>query len=547
VTPVIPHCAIDIAAAEKDTLVRPPLNAADNRKAYIAAAGVANLSLLRLWSETLSYTAADAYTMKLPPSPGQFGAIFIALGVLFAVFSALILWGKRSRTGQIVFLLTLALPLNAIREVLSNQVAYLRGDLIRAVGTAKVEYAAATIAVIGIVALIKLGPSAYRLAVACGAIVSPLVPITSVQAIAAMARYDDTAFRDRPMAQPVTQTAPRRVVWIVFDELDQRLTFDQRPSGLAMPEFDGFRSSALYATTAYSPTSGTLSSLPSLITGNLVENARPAGAADLRLSFAANAGHGEVRWSDEPNVFTKARAAGFNSALVGWYHPYCRELGRDLTSCSWTAMPMQADSVGRTVLEAAPKYLRSLFETSMLSPFGQSLSTKEAAARFQTLLRQALRNVADPSVGLVFLHLPVPHGPHAYDRRKGDFSLYNAPVTGYVDSLALADITLGQIRRAMQEASLWDSTAVVVSSDHCYRSARALYSQQTDRRVPFLLKLGSRNEGRVYTGKFNTVISADLIMGILRGDLTSFDAVSAWIDHVAVATNPSTNANRPRG
>jgi hypothetical protein len=48
----------------------------------------------------------------------------------------------------------------------------------------------------------------------------------------------------------------------------------------------------------------------------------------------------------------------------------------------------------------------------------------------------------DSSMGLVFLHLQAPHGPHAYDRRKHEFSLHSAPISGYLDSLDLADVIL---------------------------------------------------------------------------------------------------------
>jgi hypothetical protein len=503
----------------------------EDRKTCLAAASLANISLLRIWSEVLTYTASDAYTMKLPASAGQFGAIFVVFGLLTLLFFVLLVWARKSWPGKLVFLLALALPINALREVGSRQVPYLRGDLIRAIGPSHVETVAAAAILLGALVLVKWAPRFYHMAFVCGLVLSPLIPVTVLQGIWAAANYDDTAFRDQPTAPPLGKTAPRRVVWIVFDELGQRSTFDQRPAGVAMPEFEKLRQTALYATAAYSPTSATLSSLPSLITGKLVTSARPAGPGDLRIVYAdENNTANEVRWSDEPNVFSRVRAMGFDSALVGWYHPYCRELSRDLTSCWWTAMPFQADSVGRTSAEAAPKYLRSLFETSLLSPFGQSLSTREAARRFQSLMEEARRAVADPSLGLVFLHLQVPHGPHAYDRRSGEFILANAPVQGYLDSLALADVALGDLRRRMEEASVWDSTTVLVSSDHSYRSAQALFNRKIDRRVPFLLKLSRQQSGRVYAPRFNTVVSADLVLRILANEVTTVDEAVAWID-----------------
>ena len=221
---------------------------------------------------------------------------------------------------------------------------------------------------------------------------------------------------------------------------------------------------------------------------------------------------------------------GYDTALVGWYHPYCRELNRDLTSCWWAAMPRQFNSVGRTFGDSVPKYLRSLFETSLLSPFGQSLSVKEAAQRIQELTAHARQAAADPSLSLVVLHIQAPHAPHAYNRQKHDFSLANSPVRGYLDSLELADSILGQIRAAMEEKSLWESTDVVVSADHSYRSSHALDGHARDRRVPFLLKLAVSPEGALYDKTFNTVITSKLVLGILRNEIRTKADVLALID-----------------
>jgi arylsulfatase A-like enzyme len=91
----------------------------------------------------------------------------------------------------------------------------------------------------------------------------------------------------------------------------------------------------------------------------------------------------------------------------------------------------------------------------------------------------------------VLIHLLTPHFPHAYDRAAGTFTLGNAPLRGYYDSLALTDLALAQLRRAMEAAGTWDSTTVLLSSDHPMKHA-ALLDGKSDARVPFLLKLYCR-------------------------------------------------------
>src|SRR2546423_46880 len=54
-----------------------------------------------------------------------------------------------------------------------------------------------------------------------------------------------------PRAQPARSL--RRVVWLMFDELDQRITFEARPPGLELPELDRLRRESLYADAARPP------------------------------------------------------------------------------------------------------------------------------------------------------------------------------------------------------------------------------------------------------------------------------------------------------
>lgn len=153
----------------------------------------------------------------------------------------------------------------------------------------------------------------------------------------------------------------------------------------------------------------------------------------------------------------------------------------------------------------------------------------------------AANAAANRRLSLTLLHFPVPHNPPIYDRRTRGFT-YAAP-TNYFDNLALADSTLGELRRLMERAGLWDETVVLVSSDHWWRvgmwrgerfwtgEEQALTAGHTDQRVPFILKLGGRNAHLRYEPAFNTVLSQDLLLALLRGEMSTAPEVAAWIDH----------------
>ena len=137
-----------------------------------------------------------------------------------------------------------------------------------------------------------------------------------------------------PVWRPVTpallkQPAPslRRVVWLVFEELDQRITFEARPTGLELPELDRLRRESLYADAARPPAGTTDISMPALITGRPVVAVAPTSPNDLELTFADGK---TARWSASPNVFSRARVIGYDTALIGWHLPYPRILGSSL-------------------------------------------------------------------------------------------------------------------------------------------------------------------------------------------------------------------------
>ncbi len=147
-------------------------------------------------------------------------------------------------------------------------------------------------------------------------------------------------------------------------------------------------------------------------------------------------------------------------------------------------------------------------------------------------MKEARRVVANPQLDLIVVHWNVPHPPSIYDRstqRLRD-SLINVTDTSYADNLVLTDHTLGLIRRDLEASGRWDSTILIVSSDHWLRKSLWRYEGDVDHRIPFMLKLAGQKKGVTYEESFNTVLTGDLVLAILRGEITSADGVVTWLD-----------------
>jgi hypothetical protein len=124
-------------------------------------------------------------------------------------------------------------------------------------------------------------------------------------------------------------------VWIIFDELSQEIAFEKRPPTLRLPNFDHLRAESFYASAARSPSNSTVTSLPALIIGQHV--AAAAHPAPNRLLLTVPGCATAIEWNEAPNIFDVSRQMGYNTALVGWFHPYGRLLNHSLTRCYWTA------------------------------------------------------------------------------------------------------------------------------------------------------------------------------------------------------------------
>jgi hypothetical protein len=458
-------------------------------KDLAAGLSFANIAFLRIWSELLTYTGQDAYTMKVPPGPADYLAASLNVLLLGGLLGVGLRFARRIRNpiargvARGLFFLLLLLPLNAVRAVLSQPFPYLRSPLFGLLGTRGVLLLALGLGVAAIVILLRWPRQVESAVLAVLLVLSPLVPMTLAQAAWNVFRADRAALAAAPLAPALAGAPATRVVWVIFDEWDQRLTFVDRPRSIRLPELDRFRAGALYATDAYSPGPETIYSMPALTAGKLVADTRKVGPSELLLFLDGQPS--PVSWGRQPNVFSRARELGFNTAVVGWFHPYCRVLAWSLTDCWWWPMYRQHSSMGSRLSEILPNQARSLFETSLLSVFGQSLPTVRQAETYQAMLVRSRQVVASSRYGLTLLHLPMPHAPHAYNSRTRTFDRGNSPIRGYPDSLILTDLAVGDLRRTMERAGTWDGAVILLSSDHSWRAA-ANFDGKKDHRVPFL-------------------------------------------------------------
>jgi hypothetical protein len=142
---------------------------------------------------------------------------------------------------------------------------------------------------------------------------------------------------------------------------------------------------------------------------------------------------------------------------------------------------------------------------------------------YEQVTQHALKMVANPALGLVMLHFPLPHPPGIYDRAHARVNEQSS--SGYIDNLALTDATLHLLRQTMEAAGQWDNSFILLSSDHPLKEDANRHPW-----IPFLLKTPRQTTGLSYAPPFNSVLSQELILAALRGQVRTAEDIAAWLD-----------------
>jgi hypothetical protein len=317
---------------------------------------------------------------------------------------------------------------------------------------------------------------------------------------------------------------------------------------------DRLRSESLVANRVLQTANATVIAVPSLLSGQAFELTQPMDARTLWIKQAGSEAFWD--WRDQPNVFQEARRSGANTSLIGWQLPYCRLIGDSLVHCFELPGGHPANALLREIqaseegLSANVRFLFYVQTQNLMDLFrpleeAQSPDIRDAFVQrrqlrqFLAIRDRAYREIADPQMDFVFVHFPTPHMFAIYDRHRADFAL--SPNTNYLDNLALVDRTVGEIRGTLEKAGLWESTALMITSDHAVRPAmwhgrynwppsfERLIGPGASRTVPFILKLPRQHQGLVYEPSISNVSAAQLSLAALSGEVAAPQQAVAWL------------------
>lgn len=269
---------------------------------------------------------------------------------------------------------------------------------------------------------------------------------------------------------PVNSKGPR-LVWIIFDELAYRPTFEARDATLKMPNFDRLRSESTLYTNVIPIAYRTTKVIPSLMLGRVVTGVDYSAKNRYTLKTLD-----DPNWQTfDPNatLIGMATQKGLTSSLVGWYISYCPIFAGAVTDCYWSnedAQDRGPTSLNNSFAENVGFPLRMLVEQTFWPRRAWTdVATWDAEghiASVEDVSRHALATAAASHADILYLHLPAPHPPAFWDRHTGKFAVGGS----YLDSLDYSDRLLGQILNLLESQPRWADTMLIVQGDHSWRT-----------------------------------------------------------------------------
>ncbi len=503
-------------------------------RAFVLCFSFANLCFLTVWVEmqdrsgdffktsVLTWTRVEAVSLDV-----LIFAVILWVPVVLAVRSQKPVWirvVKWSALGGLI------IPINSIR--LDPYIIRRAGEILQI----RNGWLAVGVCAVALAIFLMIRWEKLFLRVVCGflTLLLPTFPLILARTAGIVQSGPSGFLQNKPLLPALPQKAGApHILWILFDEWDQVLTFDDRPANLRLPELDRFRGKSFHAEGAYPPAQHTIVSVPSLISGKTFTHSTPKGASEMLVTYDPHQPPKPL--TAEPNIFGEARSAGFNAGAAGWYLPLSRLYG-DLVACPINRDDNASLSLPALMYVTAQDRFRALPLMTRLGLAPRSLPTEHIAI-YRRLVQDTLHMALDPRLNLVFVHLNVPHGPAIFDAATASFS--TSPDATYQDNLVLVDHTVSEVRQTLEQAGRWDSTTILLTSDHPLRvkiwqsmfPGRGLPANvQQSQRVPFLLKMAGEKDGMEYPHAMQTVVSKDLLLEILAQKVTTAEQVGAWLD-----------------
>jgi hypothetical protein len=499
---------------------------------FAEGAGFATLYTLPAASTFLTPSLGDSYH-HLYPLTSVAGAILLVLLLLWVIASSALFLLERlaSKWQDALWIPPLAIFIVLIGRIGRNLLRWPR--IMSAAVAAKVIAPGLVTILAGV--LLLLAPAAFlwvnrrlRLlyaAAGCGLLI--LVPQLTALCLRGGVR-EIAHFEHGNLPNAANQP---RILWLLMDELSYAQALEHPAPGIVLPQLGALAKQSVVYSAVQPVGVATEKILPSLMLGTPV--IQLSAPYQQRMRFRSTP---EGEWQDFDEyrtIFADAHGTGWSTGVVGWYNPYCRLLPHVLDRCSWQPEIESGEfahglssknSTAQNVLELLPRFSLHAIKAEPVAPH---LNT------YQAIMALALDAMDDQQIRFLFLHLPVPHPPGIYDRRRHMF----AAGGNYLDNLVLADDTLGTILDRLRADGHSRDTTIVLTSDHSWRvwswknqpgwTAEEQQVGKEDARPVLLVHFPGQTQSKIISQPESALLVHTILEGLVRRRLSTVPDLSA--------------------
>ena len=262
-----------------------------------------------------------------------------------------------------------------------------------------------------------------------------------------------------------------KIILIIFDELDLRVLKEGN-----YKNFNKILNQSDIYNNAFPSGDATLTIIPSILTGSQL----PFDTA--KYNFLIN----EITYehegqkkelSKQENLFSLIDEEKYKLGILGIYHRYCNIFHNKLNTChelkdeQFTIRNLGFSKyLIYSIIDIIPGSSKiKLFKNINPENFNQYDLPVLRIENIETYsqITPALINNND----FIYIHIPLPHAPWIYYNKNFNPNKFNQfEQEGYYENMNLTDLYLGQIIEHLEQRKIFDSSTVILASDHGWRT-----------------------------------------------------------------------------
>lgn len=259
------------------------------------------------------------------------------------------------------------------------------------------------------------------------------------------------------------------IIILLFDELSYEYLFINGQIDEKYKNFKRFAEISNVYHQAQSPGKHTLTAIPGLLNKKRYDNLIFQYDWIYRITKEQKAKYLKF---EEKNIFSITRNRGFKTYAVGSYLPYCNMFNDYLNECrSFSENNYSTVNDGFSLIN--PIYTTFILwprqkPQGLLKNIIYPLFIKR---RIEGTIDFAINKLNSKDAFLLFTHIYLPHHPFVFDISGFYWNkeLYIVNDINYTRQLAYCDTLLGKLIDELNKLDKFDSSLIIVMSDHNYR------------------------------------------------------------------------------